>query len=83
MLEQLKAFWTKAKLLWTAALLVVSGATAAIGHCHAWATIEPRVVALEHEVASQRTALAEVRGYVRGIAAKLGARPIHKESDDD
>jgi hypothetical protein len=83
MLDQIKAWWTRAKLLWTLAVLVVGATTGAVGHCHAWATIEPRVVALEADVQAQKTAMAEVRGYVRGIAAKVGARPIHREGDDD
>jgi hypothetical protein len=83
MIETIRSWWTRAKLLWTLLVLVTSAVTGTIAHCHAWATIEPRVVALEADVQAQKTAMAEVRGYVRGIAAKVGARPIHREGDDD
>lgn len=70
---QIKAWFTKARIAYAAATVVVAVVTGAIGHCHAVATVEPRVAKLEAQMVSAEHTLAEVKGWVKGIAFRIGA----------
>jgi hypothetical protein len=62
-LNTIKAWFTRARLLWSLAVVVVGGTSAALGHCHAWATMEPRIGAVEvRSLATERRVSRVERG---------------------
>lgn len=76
---QVKAWFTKARIAYAAATVVVAVVTGAVGHCHAAATVEPRVAKLEAQMVLTEHTLAEVKGWVKGIAFSIGAKRIYDD----
>lgn len=74
---QVKAWFTKARIAYAAASVLVAVVTGAVGHCYAVATVEPRVAKLEAQMVSAEHTLAEVKGWVKGIAFRIGAERIY------
>lgn len=76
MIREVKRWFTKGRIVYTASSVLVAVVTGAVGHCHAMATVEPRVVKLETQMVAAEHTLAEVRGWVKGIAIRVGAQRI-------
>lgn len=80
MMDKLAQWFTWGRILFLVILGASGLATFVAGEIAGASSLEPRVTALEtrttsieQRMASHGEVLAEIRGYVRGIAARVGA----------
>jgi hypothetical protein len=83
MWEKVGEWLTWGRIIAAAVLAAAGFGTFVAGEIAGAASLEPRVTALEQRaeviearMSAQNEVLAEIRGYVRGIAARVGAAPM-------
>lgn len=81
MFDKVKDWLSWGKLGWTAVTAMLTFTAHTVGQCQSAASVIPRIEKLETSSREQETTLARMDGYVRGIAEKLGARPLPPEAE--